>query len=119
MKNIKKTILVAAAGVLSGLVNGFFGSGGGIIAVEGLRRAGTNVKSAHATAISVIFPLSLFSALAYHRAGYLDVPAFLWTGAGALAGGLIGALLLGKTKPKILNRIFTLLILASGIRLLV
>ena len=37
---------------------------------------------------------------------------------GACAGGLIGAMLLGKLKGDIVDAIFTLLILASGVRML-
>ncbi len=108
----------AAVGVVSGFIAGLLGSGGGIAVVEGLERTGTEEKRAHATSIAVILPISALSAALYFTGGYVPLTETLYLCGGAVAGGLAGAFFLSKVKVKLLNRIFTLLILASGVRLL-
>jgi len=107
-----------AAGLLIGLLNGFFGSGGGVAAVEVLQKLGLDAKEAHATSILVILPLSLASAVIYLAAGQAqlggDTLALL---AGASCGGLAGARLLGRLAPAWVETLFTLLILAAGVRM--
>lgn len=48
-------------GTAVGLANSLFGGGGGMIAVPLLQRTGLDEKRAHATAILLILPISLFS----------------------------------------------------------
>ena len=111
---IKKSIAGAAAGVLAG----FFGSGGGIIVVEGLERSGVDEKKSHAMSVAVIFPISIVSALLYSIGGYVELGKTLWVCGGAAIGGIIGAIFLRNINKKWLNRLFTLLVLASGIWML-
>lgn len=114
----KETFIKAGVGLVSGFFAGLFGSGGGIAVVEGLERAGTEERRAHATSLAVILPISVLSAVLYYTGGYVPITDTLYLSGGAVAGGLIGAFFLRKVKLKLLNRIFTLLILASGIRML-
>ncbi len=114
----KQTVKKAAAGIFSGFLAGFFGSGGGIVVVEGLERAGLQEKRAHATSLAVIFPISAVSAVLYYSGGFVPLRQTLFLCGGAAAGGLAGALFLGRINVKLLNRIFTLLMLAAGIRML-
>ncbi|MGI5849894.1 MAG: TSUP family transporter [Christensenellales bacterium] len=108
----------AAVGAISGFIAGLFGSGGGVAVVEGLERAGTEERRAHATSIAVIFPISAVSAVLYGVGGYVPLAETLYLCGGAIAGGLAGAFLLGRIKTRLLNNIFTLLMLASGVWLL-
>jgi len=107
-----------ATGISVGIVNGFFGSAGGIIAVEAMERQGMEEKSAHATALLVIFPISILSALLYIGAGYFNWEAALFTGIGALAGGIVGAFALKKLDTVFINGLFTAIILITGVRML-
>lgn len=113
----KKFTRILLGGVI-GLINGFFGSGGGIIAVQSMERLGVKQKQAHATSLLVILPLSVASAVIYFLGGSIpwDANTF-WLLGGASAGGLAGALLLGKLKVVWVDILFTLLILASGVRM--
>ena len=62
----KKNINKLLAGLLAGLCNGLFGSGGGAVAVVALERmCGFASKDAHATAISIMLPLTFASAAVY------------------------------------------------------
>lgn len=118
LKNKKRSILLGMLGTATGLVNGFFGSGGGMIAVESLESSGTESKKAHATSILAILPLSVVSSVVYYLRGSFsfrtETVSLL---VGASVGGLLGAMLLGKLSAKWIDLIFTLLMLISGIRM--
>ena len=116
--NKKRNVKTMFLGLVCGLINGFFGSGGGIIAVQSMEKIGIRDKNAHATSLFVILPLSIVSGVVYLMSGNIafngDTVMLLIGGA---IGGVLGALLLNKTKREWINLIFTLLILGSGIRM--
>ena len=116
----KKQIILGMLGFLAGLTNGFFGSGGGMIAVESMERSGFESRRAHASSILAILPLSIVSAAVYFIRGSIsfDKEALFLLG-GASAGGILGALLLGKLSAKWIDRIFTALMLAAGVRMMI
>ena len=49
----------------AGLLNGLLGAGGGMVVVPLLSALGTAGKKSHATALAVIVPLSVVSAVLY------------------------------------------------------
>lgn len=108
-----------AAAAVAGLLAGFFGSGGGIVVVEGLQRTGVDEKRSHAMSLGVIFPIAAVSAILYFSGGYVRLTQTLWLCSGAAVGGIIGAVFLSGINTKLLNRIFTLLMLISGIWMLI
>jgi len=118
MGKIKRTIKNISMGLAIGIVNGFFGSAGGIIAIESMEREGIEDKNAHATALFVIFPISILSAFLYINAGYFQWDAALYTGIGGIVGGLVGAFALKKLNTVFINRLFTVIILITGVRML-
>ena len=98
-----------------GLLGGFFGSGGGILAVALLQKQGLEPRRAHATSIAIILPLSLISLIVYWLNGNLPLTQSLPFFVPALLGS---AALLKKIPVQLLKLIFAGLILYSGIRLL-
>ena len=54
---INKKYFNALTGIAVGICNGFFGSGGGMIAVPMLEKGGSEAKKAHATSIAITLPL--------------------------------------------------------------
>jgi len=114
MKKISKVIIGLTAGVL----NGLFGSGGGVAAVPLLERTGIEQRKCHATSVALIFVLSLVSAGMYALNGRLDVSTALEFIPAGLAGALVGSLLLKKTPNTLLRRIFGVIILISAVRML-
>ncbi len=104
-----------AAGSLVGLVNGLFGGGGGMIAVPALQSTGMEEKSAHATALIVILPVSALSFLFYAFGGFLDPAVLVPTAIGVFFGGLLGAKLLSNMKAKWVNLLFAILQAAAGV----
>lgn len=113
-------------GVLCGLLNGFFGSGGGVAAVpileHELRKSSAEIppeeltRRAHANSVAVIFALSLTAAAAYLFSGSIDFSAaWGYIPAGA-AGALAGSLFLRKIRASWLQRLFGALICAAAVR---
>lgn len=118
---MKKKIKMFLIGMVTGFVNGLFGSGGGTIVVPAMERfLGVEEHKAHATAIAVILPLSLLSLGIYlWKTGLSEVwQIALWASAGGLAGGVVGARLLQKVSGTWLHRIFGIFLLAAAMRML-
>lgn len=76
------------------------------------------VKKAHATALLIILPISIVSAIFYFSFGSLDFNILLKSGSGVLIGGIIGAFLLNKISNDILKIIFSVIMLIAGIKLI-
>lgn len=106
-------------GSLVGICNGFFGGGGGMVAVP-LLASGLKMpqKTAHATAIFLILPLSAVSGLIYATFGAFPGKLGAFTAAGVVLGGFMGALLLKKVPEKLVFWIFTAAMALSGAYLL-
>ncbi len=120
MKNsVKEKCAMAFTGALTGVANGLFGGGGGMIAVPLMTYfMKMKTKVAHATALLVILPITVVSAIVYIVSGRADFSIVLPISIGVTAGGAVGALLLSKLKPKIVVKIFAVVMLAAGVKLL-
>ncbi|MBS3995652.1 MAG: sulfite exporter TauE/SafE family protein [Alkaliphilus sp.] len=119
MKNNNK-IKFVLLGLITGLVNGLFGSGGGTILVPGLFFLfGIAEHKAHATAISVILPLALISTIVYMKNGIIVWDITLKVIAGGVIGAFIGAKLLNKIPEKILRKAFAIFMIVAAIRMVI
>ncbi len=109
----------AAAGLISGILNGLFGSGGGAAAVPLLERAGLEPRRSHATSVALIFFLSISAAIGYGLAGNLNFGLALPLLPGGFLGAAAGTAILKKIDNDLLRRVFGgLLLLAAGQMLL-
>ncbi len=107
-------------GSLVGLVNGFMGGGGGIFVVVALTMyLGLQQKNAHATAILIILPVSIASAIIYIINGNVDWLATLFSTVGVVGGGVLGAWLLKRIDDKWLKFIFSFILLFAGVRMMI
>ena len=114
-----KTMWYALAGAAAGVVNGFFGGGGGQVLVPMLAgKCGLDQRKAFATSVAVIAPLCALSAVVYWFRGQLDLALALPYLAGGLAGGFLGGKLFQKLSMTWLRRGFALLILSGGVNAL-
>ncbi len=119
MKNTKKRSKAPLLAFMIGIINGLFGGGGGMIAVYALRKKEKLTRDkAHATALVVMLPLSIVSICVYFFLGHVDWQVVPFVAIGLLPGSLLGAKLLGKISTKWLRRIFSISMLAAGLRLL-
>ncbi len=117
LKKLNKKALLA--GLLTGICNGLFGAGGGMVAVFALKSlTGYEQSRAHATAISVMLPLTAVSALVYVCNSAVDWTAVLYVAPSLTLGSVLGAKLTGKLSPKWLNRIFSALMLFAAVWML-
>lgn len=108
-------------GTLCGFLNGFFGSGGGVVAVPILEKEDCepcNPNKAHATSVALIFILSIVTATFYGFSGNLDFyKAWEFIPWGVL-GAVIGAIFLKKIKAAWLKRLFGGIVTVAAVRML-
>lgn len=117
--SFKDICLYVVTGALTGLANGFFGGGGGMILIPLLvHLLKRETQKAHATAIMIILPISVVSGIIYILNGSLSWKLCISSGIGVLLGGLAGALLLNKLSSKIIIVIFSLVMIAAGVKLI-
>lgn len=105
-------------GTLCGFLNGFFGSGGGVIAVPILEKEGSDPNEAHATSVALIFMLSLVTALFYGFTGNLDFKEAWRFVPWGVIGAVSGAIFLKKIKAEWLKRIFGGIVTVAAVRML-
>lgn len=104
-------------GGMIGLLNGFFGSGGGVVAVPVLERD-CSPNEAHATSVALIFILSLVTTLFYGLSGGLDFKTAWDYVPWGVAGAVTGAFFLKKIKAEWLKRLFGAVVTIAAVRML-
>ncbi len=115
-----KTGKLILGGAATGAANGLFGGGGGMIVVPVLERVGKlSALSAHATAIAVILPASLVSAIVYLWYGLIPLQTFVPVALGVLLGGVLGAKLLSRISARAVTFIFAAFMLIAGIKMVI
>ena len=106
-------------GIITGIANGLFGSGGGTIAVPAFEKyLGMSAHKSHATVIALILPLSIISSFVYFRKVEVEWVSVLWVSIGGAAGGYVGASILKKISNKWLHRIFGTFMLVAAVRMI-
>ncbi len=106
-------------GLITGFVNGLFGSGGGMILVPAMQKFyHTEVHKSHATAIAIILPISILSTVIYFRYSMVDFKTVIEVCIGGLAGGYLGANLLNKISSDKLHKVFGLIMIISAFRMI-
>lgn len=114
----KNKWLLIIFSALSGFVNGFLGGGGGVVVVALLLSViKLNQKYSQATALLVILPLTIVSAIVYLVKGLVDWTPTLWVTLGVVVGGVVGALLLSKLKSNVAKIIFAVILILGGIKM--
>lgn len=115
----KQKLILCLIGAVTGLVNGLFGGGGGMVIVPFLiYLLKYPVKTAHATAIMIILPLSVLSGLLYASYVNVDLTALFVIGGGVIFGGVLGAFLLSKFTNKWLIVIFSVIMICAGVKMM-
>ncbi len=116
---MKKRLAPALTGAAAGLVNGFFGAGGGMVVLPLLERTTElDAQRRFATSVTVMLPLSAVSAGVYLlRGGSFAAEAVPYLVGGA-AGGLLAGLVLKRLPTKLLRLVFALFLVWGGLRLL-
>ncbi len=102
---------------LSGFTNVIFGSGGGILAVESLKMHDLSQKKAQATALCSTLLMSVFSVGYYLYNDYFSLSDALLYVPFGMPGAFTGSYLLGKLPDKFLRKIFAVIIIWAGLRM--
>lgn len=119
-KNIKDVLIMVAAGLFIGFVNGFLGAGGGMLLVPFLTLLlKMDSKVAHSTAVFVIAPICLISGITYIIKGVIDWKILLPVAIGTLVGGVVGTFLLKKFSSNVISIIFWCVMIFSGVWMIV
>ncbi|MBE6655153.1 MAG: sulfite exporter TauE/SafE family protein [Ruminococcaceae bacterium] len=113
-------LFLCLCALAAGVVNGIFGTGGGIVIVFALSRFSrkhTEILKKDIFAITLFscFAMSLSSAVIYALSGKASAEDALPYLLPAAAGGIFGALLMDRIRPAVLSKIFALLVIWGGI----
>lgn len=120
-KRLGEAFFWIGMGLLAGFANGLLGAGGGILAVFALssRIEEGDRRDLYANALAVMLPISALSCVRYAMAGNLHPDSFHGYALPAVAGGIVGGILLGRLKASFLRKLFGALVIYSGILLIV
>jgi uncharacterized membrane protein YfcA len=111
--------LTVGFGIVAGFINGFLGGGGGVIVVAVLLAVlKLPQKNSQATALLIILPLTVVSAIVYIISGSVDWPSTLYATIGVVGGGVVGALLLNKINGNTAKLLFAIVLIVGGIKML-
>lgn len=99
-------------GLVAGIINGFFATGGGMILVPAfVYLLNMDSKKARGTSIVCILPMVITSSIFYYKNNYIDWKISLLCAIGGTIGGYLGAKILKKLPEKILKITFLMFLI--------
>ncbi len=118
-----KTAALAVTATLSGFCNALLGAGGGILLTlvmgRALREDFPDRRDLLVTSQAAMIPGCALSCVIYGISGILDMNGFSVYAIPAVIGGALGSLLLTKINSKWIGRIFAILVIWSGIKMVI
>ena len=109
-------VAVLGLGLLTGILSGLMGVGGGIIMVPALvYLMGLSQKMAQGISLAVIIPVSISGTLIHSKQGNVRADVWYWLVIGGVAGGLLGAHLAILLSGEVLRAIFGTLMAILGV----
>lgn len=114
------TLLIGIAaiiliGVLTGILSGLLGVGGGIVMVPAMViLLGISQKMAQGISLAVIIPVSISGAMMHAKNGNVDFSTGIWLAIGGILGALLGAHIAIGLNPNYLCRAFGILMIVMG-----
>jgi uncharacterized membrane protein YfcA len=118
--DIQQLIWLCLAGLLAGFVGGSMGVGGGIIIVPVLVFFfGFTQHEAQGTSLAVLLPpLSILAVINYHRNGYVNYKFAIVLALTFFLGSYLGGIFAVHLPSKILTRLFGVLMLMAGLKMI-
>lgn len=118
-QKLLKNIKLVFVGILSGVVNGFFGAGAGLILVPLMTYVGgLDSRKSHANTLACVTIMCLCSSIIYFSSNILDYKLLLLCLIGSIIGALIGSKLLKNLKNCVIDLIFALALIGAGVCLI-
>lgn len=116
----KSWLFIVAVGLLTGLINGLLGIGGGTILIPAMVML-MNVEQhqAHGTSLAIILPTALASSLIYNMKGSLNLSLAMQVAISGMLGGYLGAKTMNHIPAHSLKKIFGVFLLAAGLRMII
>lgn len=108
------------AGLLTGVIGGLFGVGGGEICIPLLIYVfGFSQHQAQGTSLAVLLPpVGLLAALRYHRAGHVDFATAGLLALGFFFGASIGAVMATRIHGELRRRLFGIFLLLVSVHMI-
>ena len=118
--DLQQIILLCIVGILAGIIAGSLGVGGGILIVPALVLLfGFSQHTAQGTSLAVLLPpVSIFAVIDYHKNGFIDYKAALILVLTFFIGSYLGSVFAVHLPSKTLTRIFGVLMLIAGLRMI-
>lgn len=114
----KDYALIAAGGLVIGVVSGLTGVGGGILIVPLLALGfGVGQRVAQGTSLIAILPTAAIGALTHQRSGNVDLRAASWMAAGGVPAALLGSALALWLPARALGGLFGVFLLVAATRM--
>ncbi len=109
----------AGCGVLTGLLSGTMGVGGGVIMIPALILLFDFVDvTAKGTSLLVILPISIIGTIQNRKSGNIDPKGALALGASGVASAFLGALVASELSPRLSGILFAILLIVSAVQML-
>ena len=119
-KQIFGILKLIGIGIFAGGINGFFGAGGGLLIVPLISFVEkVDSKTSHATTVATVMLMCVSSSVIYFVKKQIDFWIVLWCAIGSVCGSLIGIILLKKLKNKVIDLMFSLVLVTAGILMIV
>ena len=112
-------IAYVGCGLVTGLLSGTMGVGGGVIMIPAMILLfGFVDVTAKGTSLLVILPTSIIGTVRNHRSGNLHPKRALAVGASGVASAFVGALGASELSPRFSASLFAILLIASAVQML-
>ncbi len=114
------TMLYLAIGIVAGIVGGFFGLAGGIIAIPALvYLMGMSQHQAQGTVLTAFLPpIGILAFLEYYKNGFVNFKVAIFIALGIFIGSFFGAFISMHTPSVVLKRLFGVLLFVVSVRLI-
>jgi hypothetical protein len=110
-----------AIGLVAGVLAGMFGIGGGLVIVPALLyfMKLSELDAIGTSLAALIPPVGLLGAIAYYRAGHVNMKYAALVAVGLFAGAYFGARIMMPLSPNFVRRLYAVFLVAMGARMLV
>jgi len=118
---INEVLILIAIGLLGGFISGSLGVGGGIVIVPALVFImGLTQHQAQGTSLAMMLaPIGILAAINYYKEGHINIWYALILMLVFIIGGYLGSLFAIKLPATSLKKIFGVLMLIVGLRMII